>query len=190
MRERNSRSKKLALEVIAACVDKAELQEGGVNFLFGNYELGIDVLTMLDAIKHQIQMSIGVNLNSLNINNEVTPPPPSSQSTLDVDSNNTVDVELEEDDRPDLEAAIHLLANCSRNRYNDLVSKFIKSYNIPKAYLPSYHLMTKDRPKVVTFEVIPSELPTEGDLLTESLVPLNNSSFGFITVCWASQFEQ
>ena len=51
---------------------------------------------------------------------------------------------------PSLDAAIALLSCSTKGVHNEVGKKFIETFNIPVLQLPSYHMMTKNRPKLVS----------------------------------------
>ena len=50
-------------------------------------------------------------------------------------------------------AAFVLLGNASRNGYKQIKIDLIKEFDISKSRLPSYYMLTKDRPKIEGFKL-------------------------------------
>ena len=86
MRERSRRVELLAATIIASCVTKKDLQVKGSDYLHGNKELGVDILTVVDAMKERVQNGIKVNLSS--IGHMVTPPPAGVEESNEQEEHN------------------------------------------------------------------------------------------------------
>ena len=161
-RERTRRINTLANSVIATCVSKSDLKDKGVNSLVDNVDLAVDIISVLDAMKDRMQKVTKVNFNSLEAEVTLETTPDSSSVIHPLQS---------------LQEAILLLSVCTKTTYTLLRKKFIKGWNISKESLPSYHMMTKHRPKMVPFEIdLRANNTSYQDWTTTSAIDINSSS--------------
>eukprot|EP00978_Attheya_sp_CCMP212_P028954 scaffold101288_cov37-Attheya_sp.AAC.1 len=72
-RERSRHITNLSKEILGACVDTSCLVQDGATYLKNNKEVAVDVLTVLDGIRHRIQRELEMNLNLQNLHETMTP---------------------------------------------------------------------------------------------------------------------
>jgi hypothetical protein len=155
MRERSRRVAKLAQVVLGACIDRTALElsySSGEeeNYLEGNEELAVDLITVLDAIRHRVQREMKINLVNGRIANEMSPPPPSSHesrelSAEDILENETASAEMV------YNTSIALLTATTMSGYANVHAKLFRNPNLHQSgpkLLPSYYMLTKNRPKI------------------------------------------
>lgn len=158
MRERVRRVEGLAAMVIAACVDRDELEKKGVEYLSGNRELAVDVMTVLDIIKNRVQDELRVNL--LSVNDEITPLP---------------EGEDEEDNNPNYDSAIAMLGETSIKGYERMRKKIVGQNILCADVMPSYHMLTKNRPKINSFVIHP-DLSSLDEANMSSLITIDDTT--------------
>ena len=123
--------------VIGACVDRVSLEKMGVGYLSGNRDLAVDVVTVLDVIRNRVQDELTINL--LSVNDEITPPPEGES----------------EEDNPNYDSAIAMLGETSIKGYEHMRKKIVEKNILCSDVIPSYHILTKNSPKISPFIVEP-----------------------------------
>lgn len=73
MSGRSQRVVSLTATIISWCVDRESLMGKGVDYLIGNRDLAVDILTVIDSIRNKVQDELRVNL--FNLQKEITPLP-------------------------------------------------------------------------------------------------------------------
>ena len=141
MRERNRRTEKYTKMILASCINRGDLIEHGAKYLDRNVDLAIDVITMLDAIKHRAQSELGINFSS--IESYTTPPPEESGVTK----------ESSHQDRH--RAAVSMLGECSSRGYERVRGNLMQDFGLTSQELPSYYKLTKNRPKIIPISISP-----------------------------------
>ena len=119
----------------------------GINYFLGNKDLAIAALNLLDGVQDQIQWELKVNLKNLekkNIQqNDLEEEPPSHQFAF--------------------KTAIIMLGKTTRNSYTRLCEQIAHNFNCEPSVIPSFHQMTKNRPKIlpITFGCLKND--NDGD---------------------------
>ena len=143
MREHSRRVVGLAATIISSCVDRESLMDKGVEYLIGNKDLAVDILTVIDSIRNKVQDELRVNLHL--VQKEITPPP--------VDES---DDKCGDDDKYNrYSSAIAMLGEASIQGYERMRKKILVQNLLSSDALPSYHMLTKNRPKIILFVVLP-----------------------------------
>ena len=157
-REQTRRIHNLSYELVGSCVDRNLLKEGPIpNRIFHNKELAIEVITIIDRIKHKIQDMFCINL--LSLGNEMT-------AVEESEAEKELDVEV-----ASLSSAYSLLGNTTRSGYNKIMKELLTEFKLCPKKLPSYHLLTsRNRPKIVPF-ILPNSNELHNNLheITENI---------------------
>ena len=146
MRERARRTKLLAEKVIASCVNKAELILEGEIHLHDNLELAVDVITCLDTIRDKCQYLLKMNLSKLTNEGQVTPPPDESKK---------------------IKTGAALFGETSQNGYERLRREIASDFDTNVKNIPSFYMMTKNRPNVKGVMMKPIDLSAGDDVELE-----------------------
>mgnify|MGYP005727622821 CR=1 FL=1 len=133
MSERRKRMDSMSIEILGCCVDQDSLKEDGVLYLQDNGDLALDVINILDGIKDKIQRILKMNLR--NVSDAAVDPPSDDEDGI-----------IKELDANVHQAAITILGEATCNGYNRIEKKISV---ISKQKLPSYYILTKDRPDIV-----------------------------------------
>ena len=162
----------------------------------GNHELEVDVVTILDAVKIRVQNELRVNIT--NISDEITGPPVENEPEIS---------------EYKYETEIAMLGKASMSGYERMRKKILSQNILSVDCVPSYYMLTKNRPKLNSFVVHPNQMlyslqdkdniciDTTTDVDETSLVPLVSSPFerkmdflssfiGNTTISLESAFEE
>jgi hypothetical protein len=134
MRSKRERMDDLAALILGACANRTELRKDGMEYLYGNETLAIDISCLLDGIREQLLRKMKVRL--ADVEGEVNVP-------LNDDREGLIQV-LDEKKH---QFATSLLGETSRNGFQRLMSKF-NDAAVDGSQLPSYYRLTKDNPKI------------------------------------------
>ena len=129
---------KMANKLLSACINRKRLKEDGIEYLRKNQQLAGDIIMMMDAVRDKLQSILVLNFDS--------------EVNIDVGNNM---MEEERNDAAQFSTAISFLSNTTQTSYNIVRRNIMKEFKIQKKDLPSYHLMTINRPKMIAFDVVP-----------------------------------
>ena len=129
------------------------MKEQGSKYYQKNNDLAVDLITVLDAVKLKLQHKLHINMNCVQ---EITPP--QMDDTLEISEEG----ELEEvgincdpihfqGSQPELMTAKRMLSHPTLIGYNEIRKSFLDEFKIPKEWLPSFYMLTKNRPKMQCF---------------------------------------
>ena len=138
----------MSQEIIAACVNKESARELNFDakYFVGNKELAAEVLFVLDSIKYRIQRELKVNLMSEEMNGLSLPP----EDEID-------ESPPEKESRGFLyNTMIALLSCATAQKYEGVRATAAKELEIEKKEIPSYYMLTKNRPKIESISIAPS----------------------------------
>ena len=138
--QKKSRVTKMATKLLAGCINRKALKQDRMEYLRKNEKVAEDVVMLLDAVKDKLQ-----SILLLNFDTEVS---------IDAENNREEDCNKEHT----FCTAISLLSNTTKTSYNIVRKNIMHEFGIAKKDLPSYHMMTINRPKMVAFNVVPLEL--------------------------------
>ena len=164
MKQKNLRTNELVKAVLASCINRKELKKDGKTYLESNSDLAVDLLNLLDAMKTKIQKKLKVDLNALQ-DSPIVPVENDAEgliTTLDKDNSTH-------------KLAIALLCGSSETGYERLRHS-VESFTT----LPSYHILTKDRPAIfpLNFQVATHSNAEEGTTIPsiEGITVTNDES--------------
>ena len=157
MKEKKLRTNDLAKTILAACITRKEYKKNGSQYLNENTQLAVDVLNILDDIKNTLQSKLRIDFKVL----EDEPVPPAAND--DEGLINSLDESNEKH-----KLAIILLCGSSQTDYTRMKHNMESFMS-----LPSYYMLTKDRPSIspVTY-TLSSPLSIDS---TTSAMPNNQS---------------
>ena len=139
MKERRRRMLEFAKDILAACIDRKEFREDREDYLCKNEELAIDVISVMDGIREAIEKKMMMDFKL--IEDRCTPLIESDKE------GNTNEIDLL--DKQGAEVAVSLLGKPNnRNGYTRLkyqLNSFVD--------LPSYYILTKNRPAIVPIQL-------------------------------------
>ena len=133
MRGKRNRMSDIGKTVIAACIDRSEYRNRPNDYLTKNESVAVDAINLLDGIKEYIEMKMKLDFNTLD---DVAMAPVDNDTEgliTNLDWDNTAH-----------KLAMILLGSQSRTSYHKLRSSMKK---IDKD-MPTYYMITKDRPDV------------------------------------------
>jgi len=96
-------------------------------------------------VKEQLQRELKINFHK--IAHHVTPAPQQIESLWKMLHDS--------DDDKKFNTAIALLGEATQRGYHRVRTKIIEEFNVPESLLPSYHVLTKNRPKVDDASFLP-----------------------------------
>ena len=96
-------------------------------------------------MKEQLQRELKINFHK--IAHHVTPTPQQIESLWKMLHDS--------DDDKKFNTAIALLGEATQRGYHHVRTKIIEEFNVPESLLPSYHVLTKNRPKVDDASFLP-----------------------------------
>ena len=169
MRERGRRVNKLVESVLAICVDRKELLSRKVEYFEGNMDLALDVMSVLEECKIKIQRDLKVNLRNLEKEDPVPPPEEEDNLFFTKDLSQKFKRTDYTGNNDQYKTAVTMLGHSTLLGYNDIRSELIKEFNLPASWLPSFYMLTKNRPNVETFDIIPNASHFE-DINSETTV--------------------
>jgi hypothetical protein len=152
MKERLIRTDSLAKLVLSTCVDRVEMKTIGKTYFDRNKELAVDVLTLLEYLRHRIQYKLKLNLRQYE--KDFTPLNEVEDEVRDMENS----LQPTSDER-DFQTAVAMLGEHSRNGYKRVRDSILAEFkSITPDDIPSFHDMTKDRPKVepLLYEPLPN----------------------------------
>jgi hypothetical protein len=152
--ERRRRINTLSKEILAACVHGATLAQDGDTYLDKNKDLAVDVVNILDSIRFRVQKEIKLNLNHIKFGSVLTPPDLVDEESVE-ESVGGLDFECVTKASM-YQSAVSMLSNSTKTGYADMRANFLKEGNMDEDDLPSYYLLTKNRPNVTPFGLTPS----------------------------------
>ena len=139
MRQRRVRMAKVGKIVLGACIERSEFKANTDEYLHNNIQLGVEVLNLLDGVKEYVQSKMKVHFDSLT-HLAVTP--------IENDTEGVISKLDEKNEKHKL--AITLLGETTTRGYQR-VRNSIATYTD----LPSYYMISKDRPKMIPIEIQP-----------------------------------
>eukprot|EP00978_Attheya_sp_CCMP212_P009649 scaffold22901_cov42-Attheya_sp.AAC.1 len=152
-RERSRRITILSKEILGTCVDTSCLVEDGANYLKNNKEVAVDVLTVLDGIRHRIQRELEMNLNLQNLHETMTP------HVVDV-GDESVERHIDFDSVSSAvlyNTAVAMLSTATKTGYALIRKRFIEDSKFDGKDLPSFQMLTtKNRPKISPMLIVPA----------------------------------
>lgn len=143
------RTDNLTKEVVAACVDCAILGKEGKSYLKINYDLAVDVITLLDSIHERVQCELDVNM--MLCEKRVTPPPDCVMN--ENDELKKLDIKMGGN-----ACTLAMLTESKRSGYDRLRLSILQEFHLPQNSLPSYYILTKSRPNVLPIELSPTNI--------------------------------
>lgn len=164
MRERDRRVQGVAELVIAVCVNKSQLRKDGQDYLYQNLNLCTDIVTVLDALQNRIEKELRANFKTdVNRRNNFTPR--HGVTDAQEDSGNVGDSttvltagwnrnDYNGDSRT-YKTAVTMLCEATLSGFSRIRDSMLKEFMIPKEWLPSFYMLTKNRPKIESSNIVP-----------------------------------
>ena len=158
MRSRVRRVDEIAKNIISACVKKSELREKGYDYIQSDEELRSDVSMVLGELAVRLETELKCNFR---LHKEVTPSPQEIESEKD-DPPSGVDEcgFFKESDfdgpKEKYKVAIKMLGELTMGGYKRVSDELKATFKIPKKWLPSFYILTKNRPKMDQVVIKPS----------------------------------
>ena len=141
MRERRRRMGELSRVVLGACIERGRFKKDSDEYMYKNKKLVVDAINLLDGMKEYILSKTKVDENELD-----------SVAVIPVENDSEGLISELDENKKEHKLAIKLLCETTRRGYDRMrhsMNEFVK--------LPSYHLLTKDRPKIVPLLIHPME---------------------------------
>ena len=160
MKQKRLRMKDLSKKILSACIDRQSYRQDSDQYIQGNEELAVDLISLLDGMKEFLQSKIKLNLNQYSGTPMRHIPNDSEGSILDLDSNKKIH-----------QLAQILLCETSNSAYTRINSQFT-NLSQGKESLPSAYVLDKQRGATVlpvTYQVS----KTQSD--QSYLVPLSST---------------
>ena len=148
MVQRTRRIDAVAKLVIATCVDRGEMRLRGKTYFERNDNLAVDVVTVLDWLRTRLQYELKVNLKTETVSTSFTPLNDADTAVREEEEErNATEIVRSE---KDYSTAMSLLCESSRNGYTRVRQSMLEEFKtVTPDALPSYHMLTKNRPKIV-----------------------------------------
>ena len=139
-----------------------------MGYLRENTDLAVDLLTVIDMMKDRVQHILKINLMTV-FQDYVTPPPPNAMSKPTFHS-----------------TAVSLLCEATETGYERLRASIAEDFKVDRKSIPSFYMVTKDRPNIIDFCIEPKvnveeEINAIGitidstvELLEEKILPLRS----------------
>eukprot|EP00978_Attheya_sp_CCMP212_P033373 scaffold134379_cov33-Attheya_sp.AAC.2 len=140
--------------LVLSGVDTSCLVEDGANYLKNIKEVAVNVLTVLDGIRHRIQRELQMNLNLQNLHETMTP------HVVDV-GDEFVERHIDFDSMLTAvlyNTAVGMLSTTTKTGYALIRRRFIEDSKFDGKDLPSFHMLTKNRPKKSPMLIVPVNL--------------------------------
>ena len=145
MREREQRVDEVLKLVLAACIDKVQLKSDRKLYLQGNEELAIDTVSFLDCIHNRLGIEVNINLR----NNKTDEFTPLCDEEEEERIYNQEEISNENQNDRQFFTAITLLGDNTKSGYERVRSQMLQELpQIKKGDLPSYYIITKNRPNI------------------------------------------
>ena len=142
MKQRNIRIKDLSKKILSACVDRKEYKKRGDDYLRNNDVLAVDLINLLDGIKHSLQSKLKLDFSKFEED--------AAEPVLN--DNEGVITELD-DKKSNYMLAKSILGETSGKGYERLRQSFEDFIS-----LPSYYKLIQSRPKMIEVELdIPND---------------------------------
>ena len=141
MRERRRRMGELSRVVLGACIERGRFKKDSDEYMHKNKKLVVDAINLLDGMKEYILAKTKVDENELD-----------SVAVIPVENDSEGLINELDENKKEHKIAISLLCETTRRGYERMrhsMDEFVK--------LPSYHIVTKDRPKIVPLLIHPME---------------------------------
>ena len=124
--------------ILAVCIDKREFQQEKMGYLRENNDLAIDLLIIIDMMKDMDQHILKINLMTIS-QDYITPPPPNAtpKPTFHI-------------------TAVSLLCEATETGYKRLKASIAKDFQVDCKSIPSFYMVTKDRPNIMEFCIEPT----------------------------------
>ena len=173
VKKRRERAKTLGNNVIAMCMDSAQVRSNFDSYLKTDVEIAIDINMVLDDCRDYMSVKLRRQFSDVPDNIPASPPPIEDE---DETSKNLVDVNK-------YSLAVALLGSTTKNKYNLLRDLICTAVGLSKKDMPSYHTLTKNRPSIVGEVLTPLK-----DLFIEP-VPVPERPVGSIEKMFEEQLE-
>ena len=134
-RERRRKFQNLVEKLVAVCVERNCLREDISLYVQEHIDLAIDITTVLDEVKVRTQKELMANFHNLRHN--ISPPPLDNNIT----PNNT------ECNKLKFKVAIEILGEATQKGCNRMRTARIEQVQGSKDNVPSYYILTKNRPE-------------------------------------------
>ena len=154
MRYRRIRMSEVAKIILAGCIDRSAFRNDPDTYLRKNAKLGVELMNLIDGVKEYLGKKLQLNLDDLQ--EEVITP---------VENDNDGIIAELDKNKKEHKVAIALLGETSRNGYERMRESMDDFLN-----LPSFHLLTKNRPTVVPLQVPilkPFDVVDDGSLVMD-----------------------
>ena len=132
MRHRRIRMKDIGAKIISACINRKDFKKNPNEYLYNNEELAVDIINLLDGVKDFIQTKMKMKFNDFE-----------DVAMVPVLGDEDGLIGVLDEKRNGYELAKILLHETSASGYHK-VKVALKYSNV----IPSYYMMTKDRPNV------------------------------------------
>ena len=137
MRQRRIQMSEIGKTILAACIDREKFRKNASMYIEGNKKLGIEILNLLDGVKEFLESKLRIRLDE--IQDEPMCPIENDEDGL---------IEVLDEKKKQHNLAIALLGETGRNGYERMRGSLDEF-----TALPSFHTLTKNRPKVNQLEV-------------------------------------
>ena len=164
MRERDRRVQTFAELVIGSCANKSKLKDHGQGYLHHDTDLCIDTVTFLDALRDRLEKELLTNFKTeVDGKNDLTPRPCVDKGQGD-DGDICVSMPASDlgwnredysGDSRQYKTAVAMLCEATLSGFSKIRHSIINEFSIPKEWLPSFYLLTKNRPKIESSIIVP-----------------------------------
>ena len=137
MRTRRHRMKSVSQLILGACIDRKEYKVRDKEYLISNEALAVDVINLISGVKEFLESKLEVNFDTLE-----------NVAMQPIEDDNDGLIHELNINKKEHRLAINILGETSANGYGRM------KYNMQEFVdLPSYHVLSKKRPKVKGFIV-------------------------------------